>query len=40
VSLALLSDFAARFKGDPRIPVAYALKLHLSSPASAKVKSA
>jgi hypothetical protein len=40
VSLALLSDFAARFKGDPRIPVAYALKLHLSSPASAKAKSA
>ena len=31
VSKALLSDFAARFKGDPRIPVAYALKQQLGA---------
>jgi hypothetical protein len=40
VAQALLSDFAARFKGDPRIPVAYALKQHLSAPAQHKEKSA
>lgn len=40
IALALLSDFAARFKGDPRIPVAYALKQHLSAPAPQKEKSA
>jgi hypothetical protein len=36
---ALLSDFAARFKGDARIPAAYALKQRLSAP-SVQEKSA
>jgi hypothetical protein len=29
VARALLSDFAARFAGDPRVPVAEALAHHL-----------
>jgi hypothetical protein len=40
IAQALLSDFAARFKGDPRIPAAYALKQQLSAPAQHKEKSA
>ena len=40
VAQALLSDFAARFKGDPRIPVAYALKQQIGAPAHVKEKTA
>jgi hypothetical protein len=40
VSKALLSDFAARFKGDPRIPAAYALKQQLGAAIPAKESTA
>jgi hypothetical protein len=38
LSRALLSDFAARFKGDPRVPVAEALKRHLDALSSAAAR--
>jgi hypothetical protein len=40
VARALLSDFAARFEGDPRVTVAVSLSRHLSSRAPAKTFSA
>ena len=40
VARILLSDFATRFEGDPRVTVADTLRRHLSSHASAKRKSA
>jgi hypothetical protein len=38
LSRALVSDFAARFKGDPRIAVAGALKRHLDAAGSAHTR--
>ena len=37
VARTLLSDFAARFEGDPRVAIAFALAQHLSSHAPAKL---